>query len=233
VCFKTMAAQLGDHDYYTVQEYAESGLHPFTFANELAQMKLLDNRLFDYCKEYYNICPDNQKGKRCFNYLLSDPRSLDMENLKAKYRDREVSALSTILERVFYVGKGQGDRPYEHLRDARAHRQQHPHHDAPDLKTAAILQMWDQGGEVEVIFLNSNLCSAESSIREAAMIMALGGPNNSPTHYCLTNDYNGHFPGHLHGWSDEEKKKLGTYMVWKAIPKILKNRGRSLGILDA
>ena len=53
--------------------------------------------------------------RNCFNYLLIDPRIT--KQLPAKIG--ELQRFRVFVEAIFYIGKGQKDRPLQHLLDAK------------------------------------------------------------------------------------------------------------------
>lgn len=53
--------------------------------------------------------------RNCFNYLLIDPRVSRQISTKVSDMDK----FRVFVEAIFYIGKGQKDRPLQHLQDAK------------------------------------------------------------------------------------------------------------------
>ena len=64
------------------------------------------------------IFPNNSataNTRNCFNYLLIDPRITEQLDTKAG----ELERFKIFLKAIFYIGKGQKDRPLQHLVNAK------------------------------------------------------------------------------------------------------------------
>lgn len=113
-------------------------------------------------------------SKRFFNYLLIDPRGL---------KGKEVN-LEQFKKAIFYVGKGTGNRHFDHLMEARKWDQL-KNTKCPDLKLKAILDIWDDDYGVVPVCFHHHSTQTYSLAREAIMIEELKLAN-------LTNKCNGH-----------------------------------------
>ncbi len=85
-------------------------------------------------------------------------------------------------EKIFYIGKGTGNRVFEHERESR----DNPNSEKLKLKTIEDIKL--AGLEVEKIIINSNLTEAEAFAAEAALINAFNYVGDSR----LTNIVAGH-----------------------------------------
>ena len=59
--------------------------------------------------------PQTGNTRNCFNYLLIDPRITQ----QLATRVGELQRFKVFVQAIFYVGKGQKDRPLQHLVDAK------------------------------------------------------------------------------------------------------------------
>lgn len=96
------------------------------------------------------VCPVS--GKSCYVYYLEDPR------------DRS----------IFYVGKGQGERVFQHMKEAESYL---GHEKAPTEKLDRIRDILTAGLRPRHVILRSGLSEYESLEVEAAMIDLLGIEN--------------------------------------------------------
>ncbi len=84
--------------------------------------------------------------------------------------------------RLFYIGKGTGNRVFEHERESQGNP------DSEKLKLRTIAEIKDAGLDVEKIIINCNLTEAEAFAAEAALINAF----NYVCDVGLTNIVSGH-----------------------------------------
>ncbi|CAG0916634.1 unnamed protein product [Notodromas monacha] len=137
-------------------------------------------------------------SRSCFNYLLLDSRVT--QNLPV--RDLTPSEkFGTFLCAIFYIGKGQKNRPYQHLKEAVLQKKQPKVSD--DKKFQKIQEIWDhQSGIISLHVFHSQLHN-EALTREAIMIDAVGLEN-------LTNAKRGHKHGVVRKWPPEQQRSLGV-----------------------
>lgn len=64
---------------------------------------------------FSNSNPTTGNVRNCFNYLLIDPRVTEQLGTKIG----EMQKFRVFVEAIFYIGKGQKDRPLQHLVDAK------------------------------------------------------------------------------------------------------------------
>ncbi len=107
------------------------------------------------------------EGLKCYVYALVDPRD----------------------NRIFYVGKGTGNRVYQHTQSALAN-------DSQSLKLSTIREIKDLGLDVEYYIIRHNLTEQEAYLVESSIIDLLTYPafNKENT---LTNIVSGH-----HQWNE-------------------------------
>ncbi|CAB3370354.1 Hypothetical predicted protein [Cloeon dipterum] len=137
-------------------------------------------------------------GRNCCTYLLLDPRVI------------------TFVSSIFYVGKGQNMRPYEHL------------HIAYDILMTAkyvksriskagkniqrILQIWSENKGVIVLKAFQLMISAEAHTREAVIIETLQGLPSLCNKNCGT-----YYDENVKEFDDDQKSSFGKYLLLKAM----------------
>lgn len=157
--------------------------------------------------------------KSSFTYLLLDPR------ITGNLPNRSVSLTPlqtwhTFLSAIFYVGKGKRSRPYQHLYDA-VELWKKGETASSSKKLQRILDIWKSGSGVVCLHVFLNIIPVEAYTREAAMISAITLEN-------LTNVKGGEFYGWAATWPQRERKKLGVYLLHKALMIFLHEGERQL-----
>ena len=139
-----------------------------------------------------------------YNYYLLDPR---MQNLgRSNENVSEAEMFKAFADSIFYVGKGWGTRPYQHLREAAKLLEGQSDTIAKiSDKTRQILDIWHSGNGVCIHEFHIHSTNDEALSREAAMIKAIGLQK-------LTNAQKGSFFGD----SSIEKSKLGAALVFRS-----------------
>lgn len=180
--------------------------------------------------------------KQYFNYILIDPRitknlpdqaleasdsdtsrlaSPDGQILKPKHvmgkvnRKFNPDLFTKFIEGIFYIGKGQKKRDFDHLYDALADRESITHR-----KIETIRSIWDDGYGVVSLHMFHNITDKESLTREALMIETMGLGN-------LTNLLHGTIQFRL-GWNEHQRKLLGALLLFRAYTQHLNEGERQL-----
>ncbi|KAI1717805.1 ankyrin repeat and LEM domain-containing protein 1 [Ditylenchus destructor] len=136
-----------------------------------------------------------------FCYLLIDPSVIP---------DPSTCNLRSFIAAIFYVGKGKRSRPLQHLKDANKCRSLVGKKNfEPTAKLKRILKLWDRGDGVISLHLWHNIHSAESFIREGAMIEAIGIEN-------LTNIQRGNLKSLPTVWPHRKIEEFGAMLLRKA-----------------
>lgn len=157
--------------------------------------------------------------KSSFTYLLLDPRitgNLPHRSLSLT----QLQTWQTFLSAIFYVGKGKRSRPYQHLYDA-VELWKKGETASSSKKLQRILDIWKSGSGVVCLHVFLNIIPVEAYTREAAMISAITLEN-------LTNVKGGEFYGWAATWPQRERKKLGVYLLHKAMMIFLHEGERQL-----
>lgn len=152
-------------------------------------------------------------AKNYFTYLLLDPRIT--KNLPAAVTSNDCAHFDGQLfkrfaEAIFYVGKGQGNRPFMHLYEAAlcdndvAQRKR-----PPNKKVKRVLEIWAEKLGVVSLHCFHTITSNEALARECLMIEALGLAN-------LTNIQIGQNRSRELRWTEHKRQMLGTYFLYKA-----------------
>lgn len=166
----------------------------------------------------------NAKG--FFTYLLLDTRVT--RNLPLRAHGLTLAErMADFLKAVFYVGKGKRSRPFSHLCEALLVRKgmDKSWHNNEAEKTRKILQIWDSKHGVVSLHIFQNTLAVEAYTREACMIDAIGLRR-------LTNKKKGDVYGVVRSWPEKKRRKLGAYLVYKALNIFLSEGERHLGPLD-
>lgn len=177
------------------------------------------------CKEFSSPDPRKHwregKSKSSFTYLLLDPRiTNDLPHQADSLQFDKV--WKTFLASIFYVGKGKRSRPYSHLYDAvRYWRNNTSEQKICSKKIQRILDIWNGNNGVICLHIYQNTIPAEAYTREAAIISALDIKN-------LSNVKIGDFYGVCATWNQKQKKKLGVYLLYKALLIFLNEGERQL-----
>lgn len=168
----------------------------------------------------------NVKG--FFTYLLLDSRVT--QNLPLRAHGLTLAErMADFVKAVFYIGKGKRSRPFSHLSEALLVRKgldkPWKKNNADAEKTRKILQIWDSKHGVVSLHVFQNTLAAEAYTREACMIDAIGIRH-------LTNQKKGDVYGVVKSWPEKNRRKLGAYLVYKALNIFLSEGERHLGPLD-
>lgn len=168
----------------------------------------------------------NVKG--FFTYLLLDSRVT--QNLPLRAHGLTLAErMADFVKAVFYIGKGKRSRPFSHLSEALLVRKgldkPWKKNNADAEKTRKILQIWDSRHGVVSLHVFQNTLAAEAYTREACMIDAIGIRH-------LTNQKKGDVYGVVKSWPEKNRRKLGAYLVYKALNIFLSEGERHLGPLD-
>ncbi|XP_041373213.1 uncharacterized protein LOC121386397 [Gigantopelta aegis] len=156
--------------------------------------------------------------KSSFNYLLLDPRVTKNLPLRAKHLG-DLETFKIFIAAIFYVGKGKRSRPYSHLYEAISHMQ------TPKPKTSSkvqhIVDIWQEGVGVVSLHCFQSTIPVEAYTREACMVEAFGLPK-------LTNMKKGDFYGTACSWSLKQKRKMGVFLLKKALQIFLSDGERQI-----
>ncbi|XP_025076583.1 ankyrin repeat and LEM domain-containing protein 1-like isoform X2 [Pomacea canaliculata] len=150
------------------------------------------------------------KSKSCFCYLLLDPRIT--QNLPSRTELlSDLEGFKTFLLAIFYVGKGQQSRPFNHLRDALS--QQDTPEQEVSKKIQRIQDVWASDRGIIMLYCFQNLIHDEACAREACMINAIGLQQ-------LTNQIQGSY-SIMETKTREQKCEMGAYLLYKAYKMFL------------
>lgn len=205
----------------------ERTIHDANWNQDLTVYKSLEDVV---CREFSSPDPKKQWregiNKSSFTYLLLDPRIT--KNLPNRAENLEFNEVwKSFLASIFYVGKGKRSRPYSHLYDAVRYWRTS---NKPDAKTCSkkiqrILDIWNEKCGVICLHIYQNTIPVEAYTREAAIISALDISN-------LSNVKVGDFYGVCATWNLKQKKKLGVYLLHKALQIFLNEGERQLNPED-
>ncbi|RDD43740.1 Ankyrin repeat and LEM domain-containing protein 1 [Trichoplax sp. H2] len=153
-------------------------------------------------------------AKHSFNYLLLDSRIT--KNLPSRSKGcSDTELMKDFIRAVFYIGKGQKARPFAHFYEAIKAT------DSPAKKSGKkverIQEIWNEGLGIISLHCFQSVIPVEAYTREAAMIDAIGISN-------LTNERKGDYYGVARTWVHVKRRKLGAYLLYRAM-KILLNEG--------
>jgi hypothetical protein len=184
-------------------------LHEFNWDKWLPEVRNLEGALRQEFAQLRGIRHWREgTAKSSFIYLMLDPRISD--NLPARVDCLNVSphTWSTFLSSVFYIGKGKLSRPLAHLHQA------HAVYDKTvtkrDNKVNHIVDIWKEGLGVVYLHVFHNVMPVEAYTYEAAMIDAIGLKN-------LKNARCGTYYGAASAWTPSDRRKLGTYLLYRAM----------------
>lgn len=204
----------------------EKTLNDSNWCRDLTIYKNLEDAV---CNEFSSPDPRKHwregKNKSSFTYLLLDPRVTN--NLPYRAENLQFDEVwKTFLASIFYVGKGKRSRPYSHLYEAvRYWQNNHSDKNINSKKIQRILEIWNDKCGVICLHVYQNTIPAEAYTREAAIISALNINN-------LSNIKAGDFYGVCATWNQKEKKKLGVYLLYKALQIFLHEGERQLNPED-
>ncbi|KAK3096430.1 hypothetical protein FSP39_000033 [Pinctada imbricata] len=160
--------------------------------------------------------------KSSFTYILLDPRvTLNLPNRAIEIGDLE--CFRTFVGAIFYIGKGKRARPYSHLYEAI--KQMENPKDKVSEKVQHILDIWEEGKGVVSLHIFQNVIPVEAYTREAAMVDAIGLPR-------LSNKKRGDYYGVSTTWRLQQKRKLGVWLLQKALRIFLLEGERQISLPD-
>ncbi|XP_044276980.1 ankyrin repeat and LEM domain-containing protein 1 isoform X2 [Varanus komodoensis] len=164
--------------------------------------------------------------KSSFNYLLLDPRVTQNLPFRCQFVS-QAECFRTFISAIFYVGKGKRSRPYSHLyealtcyKDGRGRRG-----GQACSKPQHILESWASGEGVISVHCFQNVIPVEAYTREACMLDAMGLK-------MLTNQKKGDYYGVAANWPMKQRRRLGIYLLHRAMQIFLAEGERQLRPAD-
>ncbi|XP_032775414.1 ankyrin repeat and LEM domain-containing protein 1 isoform X1 [Rattus rattus] len=156
--------------------------------------------------------------KSSFTYLLLDPRLT--KDLPARASSLTLAqCLQCFVRAIFYVGKGTRARPDAHLWEARGYHDQPRKQVCPKIRR--ILDIWDSGRGIISLHCFQHVVAVEAYTREACLLDALGLQT-------LTNQKQGHYYGVVAHWPLPRRRRLGVYLLQRALLVFLAEGEREL-----
>ena len=136
-----------------------------------------------------------------FNYLLIED--------KKYYKFKSILAISgfsnltlhLFLSGCLYLGKGQADRPFVHIKEAIDDKNENE-------KVDAIRKVWDRNGGIIVLSFFHDSSSYVAATREAIMLDFIGLKN-------LSNERRGSYYGGIKEWDQNVLINMGKYFIAK------------------
>ncbi|CAH6779779.1 ankyrin repeat and LEM domain-containing protein 1 [Phodopus roborovskii] len=156
--------------------------------------------------------------KSNFTYLLLDPRQTQGLPTRASSLTL-IECLQCFVRAIFYVGKGTRARPDAHLWEALGYRERPGKKACP--KVCRILDIWDSGRGVISLHCFQHTVAVEAYTREACLLEALGIQT-------LTNQKQGHYYGEVAYWPPTQRRRLGVYLLHRALLVFLAEGEREL-----
>lgn len=200
-----------------------------------AELTALFQKKFDFSKaktlelDFQNYFERIHCSKVYFTYLLLDPRETLNLMDKARGGHSDAKLFEQFVRAIFYIGKGQGNRPFMHLYEAallnnNASRglKKSPN---PSKKLLRILDIWNSDRGVVSLHCFHSISSQEALTRECFMINAIGLQN-------LTNIQIGQNRVKDLLWTEHKKNYLGSYLLYKAFNLYLVNGERQIRKAD-
>ncbi|BFY98372.1 hypothetical protein BsWGS_01422 [Bradybaena similaris] len=160
--------------------------------------------------------------KSSFTYLLLDPRITDNLPLRSKNLT-DVEVFKTFIYSIFYIGKGKRSRPYCHLYEAVS--KMNKVNVKMNAKVKQIIDIWNAGLGVVSLHCFQSVIPVEAYTREACMIQAIGL-------HKLTNIKQGDFYGAALSWTAVQRRKVGVYLLRKALQIFLAEGERQICLPD-
>nr|XP_060640741.1 ankyrin repeat and LEM domain-containing protein 1 [Anolis sagrei ordinatus] len=161
--------------------------------------------------------------KSSFNYLLLDPRVTQNLPFRCHFVS-QAECFRTFVSAIFYVGKGKRSRPYSHLYEALTHYNQGGQGKPPGKvspKVCHILEIWESGQGVVSMHCFQNVVPVEAYTREACIVDAIGLK-------MLTNMKKGDYYGLVAGWPLKRRRRLGVFLLHRAMQIFLAEGERQL-----
>ena len=185
------------------------GAYEHFLENDLSEVKLIDDEHFWYAGKILNIelvetinIKYQYVARKYFNYMLFDSSKFykftQLFQTERKYIKE--TDLKDFYSECFYVGKGQGDRPYVHLHEALDN-------DIQNNKVDTIRKIWDSKSGIVVLKFFHGSSSFVASTKEAILIDFLELNE-------LTNVRRGTYYGGIDKWNKKTlmNKNMGTTM---------------------
>ncbi|CAL8089790.1 unnamed protein product [Orchesella dallaii] len=183
----------------------QAGIHDFKLINEWGNHKI------DLLQ---NATPTTNHSKSFYNYLLLDPKIIKRQNFSGNHLKTGVINSSEKFEKfllsIFYIGKGCGKRPVQHLVEA---KDKFVEMGRRPLKAGEkidkILEIWKSGLGVIILSVYHHSSEREAHVNEACMIDAVGLQE-------LSNLKKGSYTGTVaSSWSQKTKNQLGAFLLYK------------------
>lgn len=183
--------------------------------------------------KHFEASKDERRSSKqtFFVYLLLDPRisqnlpsraniCMDMSN-KAKLGDVlvDMNLFSSFILSIFYVGKGQSSRAYQHFYEAFNTKNKPNHKTKNSAKVEQIHSIWNSNCGPVSLHCFTGISSDEAFARESLIIDALSLSN-------LTNKIAGRQLDI--GLKKNQRTLLGTYLLFKAFVILLLNGERQI-----
>lgn len=150
-----------------------------------------------------------RNGKSYYNYVLLDPKIIKRINFSGDHLKSDVirnaEKFRKFISAIFYVGKGCGKRPIQHLDEAKValvtKRQDQSE------KVQKILDIWKSGQGVIVHSFFHHSSEREANVNEASMIDAMGLTE-------LSNLRKGSYSGQrVSQWTQKQKNQFGVFLL--------------------
>ena len=176
-------------------------------------------------KKFIEFYETETNPKNYFTYLLLDPRETqNLTSESGQSKNKSLSHFMRFLKSIFYIGKGQGNRPYMHLYEAALNMDRKQTH-SKNSKIEKILEIWNSGYGVISLHCFHSITSNEAFTRECIMIDTIGVDN-------LTNIKIGKNNIKSLLWTDHKKLTFGAYLLYKAYNMLLINGERQVRKAD-
>ena len=146
--------------------------------------------------------------KRFYNYFLICTEG--WRKLCMRGNNSDIDVLNVFKTFCIYIGKGQGDRALQHLREA-------INKNINNDKVEKIRQVWKEGGGIIICKFFMDSTSYEASTREAIMIDYIGLEH-------ATNERHGTYYGHVDRWETAKLYNMGAYYTQEGIAEIVRRR---------
>ena len=190
---------------------------PLSLPNYSSELNLLFEDKFPFNealkleKQFIEFFDSKDCKQNNFNYLLIDPNISENIPLQANNcgtvlkscAQMDTKLLIKFIKSIFYVGKGQGNRVYQHFSEALKT-------DDSEMcpKVKRIHEIWSTNKGVVSVHCFHGINSEEALAREAFIIESLLLQN-------LTNQVSGQYIRGLK-WNDRKKRILGSFLLYRA-----------------
>lgn len=196
----------------------------------------------DYIMEWGNLkiellqyfTNNAKRSTSYYNYLLLNPKIIKKANFSGNHLKSGVinnpKKFETFLRSIFYIGKGCGKRPIQHLVDAKAKLVKSNNSRTQNLqcgeKIDKILEIWKTGLGVIVVSVFYHSSEPEANVNEAAMIDAIGLVE-------LSNLKKGSYGGTIaSSWSQKKKNQFGSFLLHKCYSAFVVGDHKSFSAKD-